>query len=460
MADLTSGEGLAPAEVSVEAVPISPEPSAMSGDAKAWLDMGKTLGETDRQLAIRHFAGPLPDAAPTIVPVAGTESSVTSSTTVGPDAAAVGAESSTANDPVAEAVRRANERLNPKIEAEAEAKIVAVSSNSRTEFNDLQARKDTLTPEENARMKKMIEQQQERTFLLRRQEAGTPLTDVEEARLKELNGGWGEQDTTSGESKDKSLTAEERASEMKALREKIKSGDFKPEDEAKLASLEDDEIESIAAEYDPSNPDSLVETAQKLQDISESRRGYAENKTMKETMARVFKEWVAERSNPEANLSAAEKAALKKVQELVGEMHKDLLTIINANKQIKKVQKDVDVAIKDTKAQEAKVARFSDISGNNEAKQEEALKLEAMYVNLLNKKAQLLGAANAVRFANNDFRVKRAQVRRALGLTGFMSGLIESTTVRARNSIGNGAANIDSFLNGKPLAEKYINKRL
>jgi len=306
----------------------------------------------------------------------------------------------------------------------------------------------------------MIEQQQERTFLLRRQEAGTPLTDVEEARLKELNGGWGEQDTTSGESKDKSLTAEERASEMKALREKIKSGDFKPEDEAKLASLEDDEIESIAAEYDPSNPDSLVETAQKLQDISESRRGYAENKTMKETMARVFKEWVAERSNPEANLSAAEKAALKKVQELVGEMHKDLLTIINANKQIKKVQKDVDVAIKDTKAQEAKVARFSDISGNNEAKQEEALKLEAMYVNLLNKKAQLLGAANAVRFANNDFRVKRAQVRRALGLTGFMSGLIESTTVRARNSIGNGAANIDSFLNGKPLAEKYINKRL
>ena len=136
------------------------------------------------------------------------------------------------------------------------------------------------------------------------------------------------------------------------------------------------------------------------------------------------------------------------------------MTIINANKQIKKVQKDVDVAIKDTKAQEAKVARFSDISGNNEAKQEEALKLEAMYVNLLNKKAQLLGAANAVRFANNDFRVKRAQVRRALGLTGFMSGLIESTTVRARNSIGNGAANIDSFLNGKPLAEKYINKRL
>ncbi len=291
--------------------------------------------------------------------------------------------------------------------------------------------------------------------LMERAAAGETLTDAEKDAMEE---GKKVFDLGGENEGGADITPEQRAKEMAALRDKAQKGELDDAGKERLLKLEDDEIEAVAAEYDPSNPNSLIETAEKLNDIAESRRGYAENKTMKETMSKVFREWVAERANPEANLSMAEKAALKRVQELVGGMHKDLLTIINANKQIEAVQRSVDRAIKATKQQEDKVSGLTDISRDSVVKQQEALVLQGMYVDLLNKKAQLLGAANAARYANNNFRLKRVQVRRSLGLTGFWGGLIESTAIRARNTVGDGVNSIDTFLNGKPLAERYINK--
>ncbi len=339
----------------------------------------------------------------------------------------------------------------------AEAKLNEVNPNSREEFADLEARKDSLTPEQRARRNKMIEQQQALDSLRRRKETGIPLTDAQEARLAELETAYSKKDVDTAQA-EKQITPKERAQEIKALREKKKSGELKKEDEAKLAKLEDDEIEAVANEFDPDDPESLITTAEKLQEIAESRRGIEENKQMREIFAKVFKEWVLERSNPNANLSEAERSALKKVQELVGSMHKDLLTIINANRQIAIAEKSAQEALIATKAQEKKVGRYSDISKDSEVQQQEAMKLEGMYLNLLNKRAQLMGAVNAARYANNSFRMKRFQVRRSLGLVGFWGGLIESTTIRARNTGGNALASIDSFLSGKPLAVKYANK--
>lgn len=364
--------------------------------------------------------------------------------------------------PADEAMDKATAGLDPTQKMEAVARITAVKPDSNTELADLQARKDSLSAEDESRRLRMIEQQQEHKLLLMQEKKGeVPLDNAQAARLKELKGAYGDEIAEDDEEAEEAeMTPEARAAEMATLRDKAKKGELDDAGKERLLKLEDDEIEAVTAEYDPSDPDSLVATAQKLDAIAESRRGYAENQTMKDTMAKVFKEWVAERANPEANLSTAEKAALKKVQELVGEMHKDLLTIINANRQIERVKRGVDKAIKATEAQEKKLNRLKDISKDDESQQKEALRLQAMYVDLLNKKAQLLGAANAARLANNSFRVKRTQVRRALGLTGFWTGLIEATGTKVRNSVGNGVSNIDTFLSGKPLAERYINERL
>jgi hypothetical protein len=357
--------------------------------------------------------------------------------------------------PADEAMERAASRLDPKIEAEAKAKAEAVKPDSKTEFDDLQARKDSLTPEEKARRDNMIAQQQERTLLLKQQEAGTPLTDIQEARLKELNGAWGEAEESTNEA-EKKLTPEQRTAEMTALREKAKGEGLTDEEKGKLQQLENDEIEALTQEYNPEDSESLLSTSQKLEAIAESRRGYAENAEMKAVFAKVFKEWAEKHAKPDANLNEAQKAAVEKVRNLIGEMHKDLLTIINADRLIARAQKEADKAMKETKAQEAKVSKYKDISNKKPEQAEEVQKLETMYVNLLNKKAQLLGAANASRLANNAFRIKRAQVRRSLGVTGFWGSLIESTVVASRNKVGNGVAAIDTFLNGKPLAERYV----
>jgi len=389
-------------------------------------------------------------------PVAGPEAAVPAAVTTADTEPAI------QKSPADEAMDKATAGLDPTQKMEAVARITAVKPDSNTELADLQARKDSLSAEDESRRLRMIEQQQEHKLLLMQEKKGeVPLDNAQAARLKELKGAYGDEIAEDDEEAEEAeMTPEARAAEMATLRDKAKKGELDDAGKERLLKLEDDEIEAVTAEYDPSDPDSLVATAQKLDAIAESRRGYAENQTMKDTMAKVFKEWVAERANPEANLSTAEKAALKKVQELVGEMHKDLLTIINANRQIERVKRGVDKAIKATEAQEKKLNRLKDISKDDESQQKEALRLQAMYVDLLNKKAQLLGAANAARLANNSFRVKRTQVRRALGLTGFWTGLIEATGTKVRNSVGNGVSNIDTFLSGKPLAERYINERL